>query len=51
MQTAEMRFGRKYKVESRKQKPRIAGAVRTPSSLFRLGPTGLEVYPLLMTDD
>ena len=32
------------KVQSGKQKPRIAGVVRTPSSPFRLGPAGLGVH-------
>jgi len=51
MQNAEMgRFGKKYKVESRKQKPRIAGVIRTTSSPFPLDPSGLEVHRLLITD-
>jgi hypothetical protein len=43
-------FGGKYKVESRKQKPRIAGVVPSSSSPFRLDPSGLGVHRLLITD-
>jgi hypothetical protein len=38
------------KAECRKQKPRIAGVVRTPSSPFPLDLGGLEVHRLLTTD-